>query len=462
MICLQGDGTNQKSKIGHPIFHEEIGFVQQQIVRSGTTDELQSLCLSEKGRYVVLIGRIKENATNLRAFHNCMKVEWDRVMDPEKSRFIWALSGDLKYMLTMLGHAGASCKYPCLCCVRSRQLLGFRSWITTELEQMQQRAPTAFKGDSQLRSYPADPTCNHDVQAGTCFCVDKGAEFIESFLRVNHEADLELFSCTNQAAPFHAAVMNLAQQNTYSIVAHPLLACISIGMRFAGNWHCPHNTRVMIWVMCKDAAGQYGVLPALQEALEEIGLKHIKVSSKYKPRKEVNMEAEIAAENRAAKNAIEEEEAKDGNRQRLSMDGKELVKVMINFPVVIAKMLAMVKPPETTKCERWAHIMLRALTAFNAGVAILAADMWLTNRASEMGAHFRDFADHIASIGKGCGLPYVSREYLAILPIHWLCEPDHLQQKAHDCYEAYGVAPGAMSDATTEMVSLCPIDCHDM
>ncbi len=98
--------------------------------------------------------------------------------------------------------------------------------------------------------------------------------------------------------------------------------------------------------------------------------------------------------------------------------------------------------------------MQQALTAFNKGTAIALADVWLSNRAVEMGDKFRTFANEIGGISKGCGLPYVSREYLAILPIHWLCEPDHLQAHASALFELYGVSPGSGTDATTEMVIL--------
>ena len=69
-------------------------------------DELQTICLSEKGRYITFIGRVKEDVKNLREIHS--------VMDPQRTELfscnktVLALSGDLKYMLTMLGHTGAT------------------------------------------------------------------------------------------------------------------------------------------------------------------------------------------------------------------------------------------------------------------------------------------------------------------------------------------------------------------
>jgi len=177
----QGDGTNEKCNGGQPILHEEIAFPQQIVQRAGKCQELQSLSLSEKGRYVTFIGRIKENSSNLRKIHSHMAAGWAAVMGVD-SRFVWALSGDLKYMLSMLGHAGASCTYPCMTCVRGRRAMGLRSWIPAELAMIKAMFPKAFKGDSQLRSYPADKNCEHNVEQGECFCIDKGAEFIQDHI----------------------------------------------------------------------------------------------------------------------------------------------------------------------------------------------------------------------------------------------------------------------------------------
>ena len=38
--------------------------------------ELQTMCLLEKWRFVVLLGRIKESATVLREIHAAMEYEW--------------------------------------------------------------------------------------------------------------------------------------------------------------------------------------------------------------------------------------------------------------------------------------------------------------------------------------------------------------------------------------------------
>ena len=383
-----------------------------------------------------------------------MASEWSSVMGPD-SRFIWSLSGDLKYMLTMLGHSGASSSYPCLWCVRSRILMGYRSWIPDERTIMQAREPKAFHGDSQMRSYPAGDNCKHDVGAGTCFCVDKGATFIQDHLNKEFEGDAEIYRPTDQHAPFHDVVLKLAKENTYSIVAQPLLVDIPLKMRFGPAWHCPHNTRQMLWVMTKDACGVYGVLPALQKSLDKLGLGDVNVTSVYKQRKEANIEACITAENEAARQTIEDAEEKEKRSRRMGMNGKELVRVMAHLPLIGEEMMRDIKPADKVKCQRWLTIIQAAVTVFNEAVAILSADVWLSNRASEMGFKFRTFADQIANISKGCGLPYVSRAYIAILPIHWLCEPDHLEKFASDLYAMYGVAPGSLTDCTTEMVRPC-------
>jgi hypothetical protein len=420
-------------------------------LRQGKLEELQTLCLSEKARYVTFIGRIKENASNLRRFHAAMAPEWDAAMDPEGD-YVFALSGDLKYMLTMLGHAGASASYPCSCCVRSRKTLCFRSWIPEELATIKQMTPNAFHGDCQLRSYPASATCDHNVAAGTCFCVDKGAEYVQDYIDTIHEEHCEDFAPTDQHAPFHKAVVTQSREHTYSIVAPPLLKHIPMWLRFPGIWHCCHNTRQMFWIMFKDAAGAYGVIPKLQAAMVAIGLKHIKVAAMGKPRKEANIEAAISAENAAALKKAVDEEAKEDCNQRAGMDGNELEIVMDNLDVILGHFKSGVAPANSNAFERWGASVTRALKAFNKGTAIALADLWETNRAAEMGEKFRTFADEICGIDKSCGLPYVSREYLAILPIHWLCEPDHLQAQASKLFETYGVAPGSGTDATTEMV----------
>ena len=70
--------------------------------RTEGEDEIQTLGLSEKWRFVVLLGRIKENAQSLRQLHAVMAEHWQEVMGPE-SAYVWGLFGDLKYMSIMNG-----------------------------------------------------------------------------------------------------------------------------------------------------------------------------------------------------------------------------------------------------------------------------------------------------------------------------------------------------------------------
>lgn len=143
-------------------------------------EELQTLCLSEAGRYVTFLGRVKENTMNLRKIHAAMDVDWHEVMQPD-SGYFFALSGDLKYMSTMMGHGGASCTHPCTCCGRTRELLGYRSWVPAELEYIKSKQPKTFTHcDDQLRYYPDNKNCSHDVANGTCLCVSQGAKYLQA------------------------------------------------------------------------------------------------------------------------------------------------------------------------------------------------------------------------------------------------------------------------------------------
>jgi hypothetical protein len=105
--------------------HDEI-FIPQMVRKKDSkengSDELQTMSQSEKWRFIVLLGRIKESAATLREVHAAMAAEWNQLMQPD-SKYVFALFGDLKYLLIMLGHCGASSTYPCPHCVRSRVLL---------------------------------------------------------------------------------------------------------------------------------------------------------------------------------------------------------------------------------------------------------------------------------------------------------------------------------------------------
>lgn len=80
----------------------------------------KTMSMSEKHRFVVTMGRVKETSTELRKLHGMMQEYYDPVMEPE-SEFVFALTGDMKYLSSMNGHSGASSTYPCNCCVRSRK-----------------------------------------------------------------------------------------------------------------------------------------------------------------------------------------------------------------------------------------------------------------------------------------------------------------------------------------------------
>ena len=102
--------------------HDEVFIPQMIRQRESGSDELQTMSQSEKWRFVVLLGRIKESATTLREAHAAMADEWHQLMQPD-IKYVFGLFGDLKYLLIMQGHCGASSTYPCPHCVRSRALL---------------------------------------------------------------------------------------------------------------------------------------------------------------------------------------------------------------------------------------------------------------------------------------------------------------------------------------------------
>jgi hypothetical protein len=436
-----------------PLFHEEVGCPQQVILRN--KEELQTLCLSEKGRYVVLLGRIKENTFNLRQVHSVIDVEWNEVMAPD-SGYFFALSGDLKYMSTMLGHGGAGCTHPCTCCGRTRELLGYRSWVPAELAYIQSKQPKTFThSPDQLRSYPDNPECSHDVLNKTCLCVSQGAKYIKDKIEATYPEESKVYACCDTKAPFHAAATKLSREHAYSIVDQPLLPMISSDVRMPGIWHCTHNCRVMLWLMCKDISCQCGVIPGLQSAMNSIGLGQIRVSADKKPRKEANIEGQVSAEN-AAVNALTAKEDAERNTKS-SMQGTELEKVFDNFARIVDHLEDNAQDDESKlKLRRWRAPVERALHAFNEGCKVALADIWTHNRADELG-HFRTFVDELMSIPTSAGLPYQVREYISILPVHYLAEPSHLQAKASAMYEQFGVAPGSGTDAATEMVYITGI-----
>lgn len=103
-----------------PGYIPTINMRQGQIVTVGSERYLKvrTLSQSEKYRFVTMLGRVKETTTGLRRLHAKLHETYDEVMqDP---LFSFALTGDLKYLLTMNGNAGSSSTCPCPVCVRKR------------------------------------------------------------------------------------------------------------------------------------------------------------------------------------------------------------------------------------------------------------------------------------------------------------------------------------------------------
>jgi hypothetical protein len=119
---MQGDGAAEHGMNGHTIMHDEVALNQMVQLRGRKSQELQTMCLSEKWRFVVLIGRIKETTQSLRRVHDSMAAEWSEVMGPD-SPFTWSLTGDLKWLQIMSGHLGSGSTCPCVICCRTRLLM---------------------------------------------------------------------------------------------------------------------------------------------------------------------------------------------------------------------------------------------------------------------------------------------------------------------------------------------------
>ena len=118
MRAVQGDGTNEHGKHGRTIFHEEIALPCLIDIISEGGVGMRTLSQSEKYRFVTCLGRVKETSSNLRKLHARLKDTYEPVMQNDKFQF--ALTGDLKYLLTMNGSAGSSSTCPCPVCVRKR------------------------------------------------------------------------------------------------------------------------------------------------------------------------------------------------------------------------------------------------------------------------------------------------------------------------------------------------------
>ena len=96
-LFRQGDGTNEHGGNGVSILHEEIALVQMVQARKEGSEEMQSMCLSEKWRFVTMVGRIKECVKELRKLHGSIAEEWAAVTSNQAYQF--AMTGDLKYLL---------------------------------------------------------------------------------------------------------------------------------------------------------------------------------------------------------------------------------------------------------------------------------------------------------------------------------------------------------------------------
>ena len=77
------------------------------------------------------------------------------------------------------------------------------------------------------------------------------------------------WEATDQGAPFHGKVVDVATACTYSTTAHPLIAGIPQHCRMPGLWHCIHNCRHAMWVLLKDMAGKYCLPDELELAMIE-------------------------------------------------------------------------------------------------------------------------------------------------------------------------------------------------
>jgi hypothetical protein len=338
--------------------------------------------------------------------------------------------------------------------------------VPSEVKKMQ-KAKEAFKSDgaggvTQNRSYPFDPACAHKVSKGECFCIDKCAEHMQRCVEEwaedpeYEDNQGEEWQSTDQNAPFHKKVVEVAKTCTFSTTAAPLYKHIPQERRVPGVWHCTHNCRHAMWILLKDMAGKYNMIDNLQRALASLGLGKIKCAPKDRKKTtggfssvESIMIDEKADGVRMQK--VAEEDRNDGCA-RTSMDGMELIKVMKNFNQIVGKMEEVGIPAKSQ--FRWDGFkvgMHKALTAFNAAAALALADLWEEDKSHEMGENFRKWADAIIDdLGPEVGLPYAGRSYLDILPAHWLCEKDHLEQHARENWLAFGVSPGVNSDAPCE------------
>lgn len=138
--AAQGDGTNEHGKHGRTIFQEEIALPCLVDIISEDDIGMKTLSQSEKYRFVTCLGRVKETTSNLRKLHARLKPTYTKIM--ESADFVFALTGDLKYLLTMNGNLGASSTCPCPVCVRKRRNLVTLRALTTPLSLLYSLGPT--------------------------------------------------------------------------------------------------------------------------------------------------------------------------------------------------------------------------------------------------------------------------------------------------------------------------------
>ena len=193
--------------------------------------------------------------------------------------------------------------------------------------------------DNQLRCYPADPKCKHRISAAECFCVDKCAQYLQTKVEVSYEDDVAAGWLTTQTdAPFHKLIVKVANENTYSIIADPLLQHIPWDLRVPGIWHCMHNCRTAMWILLKDPANKYGApcREGLKQAMGKLGLGKIKVAATNRPKKlgpgfENSSHIEyliLHEQSEPDRVKAVEAEVKNEGCERTAMDGQELEKVM--------------------------------------------------------------------------------------------------------------------------------------
>ena len=230
--------------------------------------------------------------------------------------------------------------HPCPCCARTRALLAQRSWIPEELAYIKSQQPNTFAhGQEQMRAYPDNPNCPHDVEGKTCLCMSQGAQYVQDKISQLYPAEAAVTPITCQTADFHKHANKLCNQHSYSIVDQPLMPDIPLARRVPGPWHCTHNVRVTMWIVLKDTACQCGVLLTLQAAMASIGLGNIAVTADKKPRKAANIEHMVNTENEAAAAEVGKQEA-DSRTTKASMTGVEVQKVFKNFAKIFEAMLA--------------------------------------------------------------------------------------------------------------------------